>query len=143
MRKDNTIHLMGRIREKANDFIIGELDKLGLKGLAPSHGDILVTLFGHHELTMSEIANKINRDRSTVTALANKLLNLQYIATKKNPEDSRSSIIYLTQQGKELESSFKEISLKLLDIEYKGFSEEEKQVLQKLLLRVNDNFTNL
>lgn len=134
---------MGRIREKANDFIIGELDKLGLKGLAPSHGDILVTLFGHHELTMSEIANKINRDRSTVTALANKLLNLQYIATKKNPEDSRSSIIYLTQQGKELESSFKEISLKLLDIEYKGFSEEEKQVLQKLLLRVNDNFTNL
>ncbi len=140
MKADNTIHLIGRIREKANNFIVQELQKLGIKGVVPSHGDILVTLFKHNELTMTDIANRIHRDRSTVTTLVNKLMKFGYIAARKNPEDGRSSIIFLTQKGRELESGFYEISQKLYEVQYKGISDEEKQVLQKLLTKINSNF---
>lgn len=140
MKSDNSIFLIGRIREKVNNFIVKELEELGIKGVVPSHGDILVSLFNQEEMTMTQIANKIHRDRSTVTTLVNKLMKLGYIQSKKNPEDSRSSIIYLTTKGKELESGFKEISNKIFENEYKGIDESEKEVFYRVLNKIHENF---
>lgn len=140
MNTDNTINLIGRIREKANKFLLKELSKLGLKNISPSHGDILAALFKYEEATMTEIANIIHRDRSTVTTLVTKLIRLEYVSSKKDPNDNRSSIIYLTKKGKELKSGFNEISHKLYMLEYKGFSDEEKVVFQRLLQKIYDNF---
>lgn len=140
MKIDNSIFLIGRIRENVNNFIVNELEELGIKGVVPSHGDILVSLFKQEEMTMTEIANKIHRDRSTVTTLVNKLTKLGYIQSKKNPEDSRSSIIYLTTKGKELEKGFKEISDKIFEKEYKGIDQLEKEVFYRVLNKIHENF---
>lgn len=140
MRTDNSIYLIGRIREKSHAFLLKELEQIGLKDIAPSHGDILATLLEHKELPMTEIANRIHRDRSTVTALVNKLMKLGYVSSRKDPEDNRTTFVFLTQKGKELENSFKEISEKLYEIEYQGVSEEEKVIFKKILERINDNF---
>lgn len=140
MKIDNSIFLIGRIRENVNNFIVKELEELGIKGVVPSHGDILVSLFKQEEMTMTEIANKIHRDRSTVTTLVNKLMKLGYIKSKKNPEDSRSSIIYLTTKGKALEKDFKEISDKIFQKEYKGIDESEKEIFYRVLNKIHENF---
>lgn len=140
MKTDDTISLIGKISEKADKFIVKELEKLGLRNIAPSHGDILSALFKYHEATMTEIANAINRDRSTVTALVNKLTALGYVASRKDPNDNRSSIIYLTEKGESLEPGFREISEKLYMLEYGGISHEEKAIFRDLLQRIYDNF---
>lgn len=140
MKIDNSIYLIGRIREKANNFIISELEQLGLTGVVPSHGDILATLFQYDELTMTEISNKIHRDRSTVTTLINKLTKLGFVATKKNPKDNRSNVVYLTQKGREIRPQFKEIGEKLFEKEYAGISEEEREFFLKILNRLLKNF---
>jgi Transcriptional regulators len=140
MRTDKTIYLVGRIREKANEFILKELELVGFKDIAPSHGEILATLFRHNECTMTELANSIHRDRSTVTTLVNKLIKLGYVSSKKDPNDNRSTIIFLSEKGRELEPSFREISEKLYDIEYKGITEEEKETFQKILEKIYNNF---
>lgn len=137
---DNSINLIARIREKANKFILNELEKLGLKNIAPSHGDILSVLFKREEATMTELADIIHRDRSTVTALVNKLTTLGYISTRKDTNDNRSTIVYLTEKGENLKSGFMEISYKLYEVEYKGISDEEKALFQSLLERIYKNF---
>jgi DNA-binding MarR family transcriptional regulator len=134
MKIDKTIYLVGRIREKANEFILKELEDVGFKDIAPSHGEILVTLFKHIECTMTELANSIHRDRSTVTTLVNKLIKLGFVSSKKDPNDNRSTIIFLSEKGRELEPSFKKISQKLYDIEYKGISEDEKKGFFQMIL---------
>lgn len=139
MKADNTIYLIGRIREKANNIIIRELEQLGMTGVVPSHGDILMNLFKHKELTMTEISNKIHRDRSTVTTLVNKLMKLGYVISKKNPEDSRSSLVYLTQKGKELEKDIIRISELLFETVYKDIDEEEKQIFRRVLKKIYNN----
>jgi DNA-binding MarR family transcriptional regulator len=139
MNTDNTINLIGRIREKANKFLLKELGILGLQNIAPSHGDILAALFKCEEATMTEISDIIHRDRSTVTTLVNKLIALGYVSSKKDANDNRSSIIYLAEKGKGLKSGFKEISQKLYMLEYKGFSDEEKVIFQSLLQKIYDN----
>jgi DNA-binding MarR family transcriptional regulator len=140
MRTDDTISLISKIKEKADRFIVKELENLGLQNIAPSHGDILSALFKYHEATMTEIANAIHRDRSTVTALVNKLTALGYVASRKDPKDNRSSIIYLTEKGVSLEPGFREISEKLYRLEYAGVTDEEKEIFRDLIQRINDNF---
>lgn len=140
MNTDNTISLIAKIREKADKFLLKEMEKLGLKNIAPSHGDILSALFKCQEATMTEIANTIHRDRSTVTALVNKLIRFEYVSSKKDLNDNRSSIIYLTEKGKELKLGFKEISEKLYMREYKGISDEEKVIFRDILQKIYNNF---
>ncbi|PRX32504.1 MarR family transcriptional regulator [Orenia metallireducens] len=140
MNTDNSIKLINLIRQEANNFLLKELKKIGLENIAPSHGDIFFVLFKNNELTMTEIANKINRDRSTVTTLVRKLMKLGYLDEKENPEDRRSSIIFLTKKGQGLKDDFDRISKKLYQMEYQGIKEEEKELFLKLLNKIYSNF---
>lgn len=139
MKHDNTLFLVGRIKENVDNFIVEEMNKMGMEGLVTSHGAILYALFFAHELTMTEIAERIHRDRATVTALIKKLLKYGYVAKKNNNEDKRSSIIYLTEKGKGLEEGFFEISAKIFEIEYEGITEEERMIFRKVLNKVYEN----
>ncbi|UUV17487.1 MarR family transcriptional regulator [Fusobacteria bacterium ZRK30] len=140
MRYDNTINLISKIREISSMFIISELEKLGIIGIVPSHGDIIVTLIKHRELTMTEIAEKINKDRSTVTTLVKKLNKIGFTATKKNENDQRSNFVFLTPKGKELEEGFNQISEKLYNVQFKGLKEEEKEIFRNILIKIYNNF---
>jgi DNA-binding MarR family transcriptional regulator len=140
MKSDNTIYLISRIKEAASVFIVSELEKLGMKGIVPSHGDIIATLIKHEELTMTEIAKNINRDRSTVTTLIKKLNKIGVTTTKKNEEDQRSSLVYLTTKGKELEEGFRIISERLYDIQFEEVNKEEEENFRCVLEKMNNNF---
>lgn len=140
MKTDNSINLISRIRDKSNKYLLKEMETLGLQNIALSHADILAALFRYEEATMTEIADIIHRERSTVTTLVNKLIKLGYISSKKDINDSRSSIIYLTEKGYKLKSGFEEISQKLYIREYEGVSDEEKVIFQRVLKKIYDNF---
>lgn len=134
------IALISRIREKANRLIIKELGNNDIKDLAPSHGSIISVLFIHEELSMKELAEKIDRDKSTVTALVNKLIKLGYISKRNDLVDSRVSLISLTPKGKALKPVFTDISEKLLDQVYKSLDDHEKEVINTILTKINSNW---
>lgn len=140
METNQIIHLIARIRSKANALIINELEKNELGNLAPSHGDILAQLFRHEELTMKELAEKIDRDKSTVTPLITKLIHLGYVLKMADPKDKRISNISLTQKGMTLKPLFEEISKKLIDQTYSSTTPSEQQTLIRLLSKINDNW---
>ena len=68
------VSLISRIREKANRYIESELSARGLSGLKPIHGDLLLALFRHEEPTMKELTELVDRRKSTVTTLVEKLV---------------------------------------------------------------------
>lgn len=135
------IATIANIHNSANKLIVEELKKNNLEGLAPSHGDILIQLYQNEDgLTMNKITSSINKDKSTVTALINKLVKMELIEKFKNENDSRSTMIRLTKKGLDTKSSVNKISDKLLGITYNGFSDEEKEYLNNLLEKVKKNF---
>lgn len=140
MSTRDIVSLIALIREKANRFIIQEMSMKEMEGLAPSHGDILSALFEYSSLTMKDLAKRINKDKSTVTALVNKLLNLGYIERTRDLEDSRIVYITLTEKGKNLKTDFKEISDKLIERVYKDISKNEQEVVIKILSKIHNNF---
>jgi DNA-binding MarR family transcriptional regulator len=140
MSTRDIISLIAVVREKANRFIVQEMSTKEMEGLAPSHGDILSALFEYSSLTMKDLAKKINKDKSTVTALVNKLLNLGYIERTRDIADSRIVYITLTEKGENLKGDFKEISDKLIERVYKDISKNEQEVLINILTKIYNNF---
>ncbi|KUG23152.1 transcriptional regulator, marr family [hydrocarbon metagenome] len=140
MKKELIILQIGRIRDKANRFLTGELARHNLKGIAPSHGDILWALFTYGDLPMKKLSEIINRDKSTVTTLVNKLIKSGYAKRRTHDSDNRSSIISLTEKGNALRKNIWEISMALQKKAHQGLTDEEMETLMRLLIKVHDNF---
>jgi DNA-binding MarR family transcriptional regulator len=104
VKTDHVIVLIPTIRDKANKLIDKELRARNIHGLAPSHGAILFELFHLETIPMKEVAKRINRDKSTVTALINKLLALGYVEKIKDSNDSRLTLIRLPKKGSRIEA---------------------------------------
>lgn len=137
------IATIANIHNSANKLIVEELKKYGLEGLAPSHGDILIVLYQNQSgIPMNKITASINKDKSTVTALINKLVKMELIEKFKHEMDSRSTMVRLTQKGLDTKPLVDKISEKLLLKSYKGFNEEEKEEVNNLLERIKSNFLN-
>ena len=111
-----------------------------MNGIAPTHGDILWALLVHGELSMKDLAENIHRDKSTVTALVNKLVKFGYVKKRTDVNDSRVNLISLTPKGLELKDDVMDISQALREKAYQGLTENEKAVLMKLLDKIYQNF---
>ena len=140
MNIKDAISLISKIREKSNRFIVSEMLKHGIDSIVTSHGDIIYALFSRPRLTMAEIADKIGRDKSTVTALVDKLVRLGYVTKERDTEDTRVVYVALTQKGIELKPIFETISSEVLEVFYSNISEKEKEELIRILNKINNNF---
>lgn len=138
--KRATISLISRIRESSSKFITQKLEENGIKGVVPSHGDIMAVLFNVEKCTMKDLAQKIKRTKATLTVLVDKLVALGLIEREKSSEDSRVTYIKLTQKGTEFKPIFEKISKELNSTVYNGFSENEAGIMESLLERVSKNF---
>ena len=102
MFRENAIYLITRVYYKINRYLTKELVTNSIAGLAPSHGEIIGALWIRGRLQMKELAEFIDKDKSTITALVNKLLKLDYVEKEKDADDNRISYISLTEKGKNL-----------------------------------------
>lgn len=137
---EHIIALISTIRDRSNRLITGELKRRGITDLSPSHGHILQLLY--HEqggVTMQSIAKRINRDKSTVTALVDKLLKLGYVRKAKDPQDSRVTLLFLEEKGEALREDFDAISHGLIETVYRGFEQHEKEELVHALEKIKNN----
>lgn len=140
METRDAISLISNIREKVNRFIVAEMVKRGVEGIGTSHGDIFYALFKSSRLTMADIAKRIKKDKSTVTALVEKLVRLGYVTKERDSEDTRVVYVALTDKGHELEPIFEQISREVLDVFYLNIEETEKEMLLHILKKIQANF---
>ena len=140
MDNNTIIAIISRIREKANKFLIDEMEKNNIKGLVTSHGNIIFSLFKNPKLTMKDLSRITGKDKSTITALINKLKKSGYIKKIKNDKDTRITNISLTDKGKSLEPKLRKISDNLIKTAYKGINDNEKKAVVDILQKIKGNF---
>ena len=137
LNKYLAISKISKIRNGVSDYIECELRKRGIEGLVVSHGNILDILYENNgKLTMKEISEGIDRSKSTVTQLVDRLLKAGYVTKESNLEEMRYSYIVLTEKGLSIKKDFKEVSNKVIKEFYKDFTEAEIEILLLLLDRV-------
>lgn len=138
----SVLSLISRIHSESAAFLQERMAVQGLPALVSSHGFILFCLSRFGSLTMGELSEKINRDKSTTTALVKKLAVLGLVSIDKNNVDCRCKIISLTEAGKSYTCITDKISKQLLETAWKGFSNEEKESVLNLLLRMSNNIAS-
>ncbi len=141
MEISHIVGLVSKIRGRAHQLILRELANDGVYDLAPSHGKILDELYRRDGLQMNEIARRVRRDKSTITALVNKLEKRGYVRKTRATADGRATLVSLTPKGQNLRPTFDRVSEILLDRIYRGMPPAQRetlivgleQVLQNLL----------
>lgn len=135
------VYLISHTKNRMVQFINRRLREEGIDDLSAPHGNILNVLYRTKEpLTMSDIARLIARDKSTVTALAGRLIRLGYIRKVRSDKDRRISYIALTEKGKALAPIFARISDDIYQRAWKDFSEEDKAQFLTLLKKIHSHF---
>lgn len=137
---DDIIAVISRIREHANRLIISELEKNGIVGVVPSHGDILAVLSRCEYCTMKELAEQIRRSKPTVTVLVNKLEQLGLLCKEYSITDARVCRVMLTPSCRELMPAIKGISERLLQTVYRNFTDSQSRTVYKYLKQIEQNF---
>lgn len=140
--------LVAQIQNDANNYLDSQLKKIGLSEITTSHGFILFVLSQNKNtetqklepMTMKEISKRIDKNKSTMTVLIDKLLKYGYIIREKNNTDTRYSYISLSEKGKSFIPEMERISKELSEKFYNGFSEDEKKTVFYLLDKILSNF---
>lgn len=133
-------NVISRIRQLSEEFLKEELEKAGIQGLVASHGHILGCLYTEDNLPMWRIAALIKRRKSTLTVLADKLEQEGYIRRLPSPDDSRVRYLALTPKGEAARPLFLDISRRLQERFWHGFSAEEQRWAMEFLARMENNF---
>lgn len=137
--KYNTSSKISHLRYLSNHLIEEELNKREIQDLHTSYGSIMYALLNTESMTMKELAVKIDRDKSTLTALSKKLIKSGYVELTTNQEDKRSKLIRLTKKGKKVKLVFDEISEILNSKLWENISDEEADIFDTVLDKLINN----
>ncbi len=141
-KTDRILYIVSSIRRDAYRFIEDELEKRGISGLSYTHGAILYALLDcEGVMRLSDIARLINRKKSTVTVLVNRLEEMNFLQKKKSTSDSRATCVTITEEGKKLKSIFDDISRSLKSRAFENISGPKQKLLVEILDQVENNFT--
>lgn len=132
--------LISTVHSHTSAFLKNRLKEEGLEALGSSHGYLLFQLSSEDQLTMSELSKKINKDKSTTTALCKKLEDMGFIERNQCAVDKRQTNIRLSEKGRSYENTLNKISKELIRTALKDFSLQEENIIIELLTRIKNNF---
>jgi DNA-binding MarR family transcriptional regulator len=113
-----------------------ELEKIGLyRGQPP----LLFALWEKDGRSRKELCEIMELQPATVTKMIKRLENEDFIVSKVDEKDARVSRVYLTKKGKEIKGEVEKIYADLEKQLLSGFSMEEREILQKMLISIKTN----
>jgi len=128
-----------RYSEYMNEVYLEEHKRLGVEWMALSHGHILLNLFSEGELTMTEITNHIKRKAPTTTVLVKRLKKEGFVSSRMSSEDSRISLIYLTDKGREFCGKMETYLSHFCQAAEAVLTEEEVDTVVRIFAKVRAN----
>lgn len=107
--------------------------------LTPGQPKILDYLQNHNGCVQKEIAKGCHIEPASITVILKGMESKGYIERKMLNGDRRSLYVFLTEKGKKYIKYLNEKFDKVENTALKNFSEDEKQQLNDLLMRVYEN----
>lgn len=102
--------------------------------------DLLLCKLSHKDgQTMTELAENICIQPATLSVTIRRMEANGLIAKKTNDTDKRISHIHMTEKGREIWSTSRQVWNEMETLTTKGFSEAEKDALKDMLQRMANN----
>lgn len=111
-------------------------ERLQAHGSAFGQWPILVMLWHEDGLPQRELSRRIGVEAPTLTRTIDRMERDGHVRRKRNPKDRREVLVYLTPQGRALESALVPESLAVSRLAAEGLSPQEVETLKRLLRHV-------
>ncbi len=109
------------------------------KGLYFGQPPILKYLSEHKNATQKDIADFLHVSTPSVAKSLKRMEESGLLVRIENKKDARRNSIKLTKKGKELVEYADNLFLRIDDVAYRGFTQEEMDTLVQFLERMNNN----
>jgi len=109
------------------------------KGIYFGQPPILKYLSENENSTQKEIADYLHISAPSVATSLKRMEEAGLVVRLENKKDARKNTLKLTRKGRELVEYADNMFLYIDDVTYKGFSEEELDMLVSFLERMNNN----
>jgi len=143
VHRGNFLYTLNKIRQSLFAYLESELAKQGIRGIAPSHGDILHILYKKGTLHLRDLTELSLKDKSTITAVISRLEENGYVTRVRDNHDKRLVNIQFTAKARTIKPALEQISEKMNSQLFEGLSEDEKITLFNLMAKVSHNAKKL
>lgn len=131
--------LISRIKQVGTRIFDRMLANSGIDSFNGAQGRILYVLWQNDEISISSLSAQTSLANTTLTAMLDRMENLDLIVRKPDPKDRRNRLIALTEKAKSLQDDYDRISQQMNELYYTGFTEKEIVQFESYLQRVLNN----
>lgn len=130
---------ISRIRQINGRIMNKILSEKNISAFSGEQGRILHVLWEEDGISIKELSFKTGLAVSTLTTMIDRMEEANLIKRIPDKKDRRKILIKLTEYTNSLKGVYDEISQKMTDYSYDGFSENEIETMERLLKKMLDN----
>lgn len=130
---------ISRIRQINGRIMNKILSEKNISAFSGEQGRILHVLWEEDGISIKELSFKTGLAVSTLTTMIDRMEEANLIKRIPDKKDRRKILIKLTEYTNSLKGVYDEISQKITDYSYDGFSENEIETMERLLKKMLDN----
>jgi DNA-binding MarR family transcriptional regulator len=131
--------LMAKIRQVCGRIFNRLLKKYDIEEINSAQGRILFVLWQKDNIPISEISEKTQLEKSTLTSMLDRLEQNGFIKRVPSSDDRRKIIIQRTEKDKMFQEQYLAVSEEMNNIFYRGFPSLEVDDFEKKLERILEN----
>ncbi len=136
---DNLAYLIGTAQHLIY-LQVTALFRLKNVDITPEQFSVLTILWYQDGLPQQDIANRLNRDKTTITRLLDNMVKRNLVVRIPDKIDKRVRCIYLTHKGLKLQNELVNLTGQIYTNAIKGFSKES---LSQYVQFLNQTISNL
>lgn len=132
--------LNGRVSSSINKSLATEFKASGID-LTPEGWTVMIFLWEKDGVSQQALCNATYRDKPGMTRLLDTLEKKHLVVRVTDRNDKRSKLIFLTNEGREIEKKAREATQRTLSYALKGLDSDELIISQEVLKRVFKNLS--
>ena len=125
---------------KLKQFIAAKLRQEEVP-LTPEQVLLIDLLWDHGSMSQQQLADMMQKDKNSVTQLADAVERKGFIIRQQNSKDRRSNTLVLTEKALKLRDEAKKKGISILDEMLDGISESELRSFLSTLHKLNENMS--
>ncbi len=131
--------LISKIHRLSGRIFSRMLKEQGIDEINPAQGKIMFALWRNDGITINELVKETSLSKSSLTSMLDRLEKTGFLRREPSREDRRKIHIWRTQKDKLFQKKYIEISEKMTEIYYQGFSGKERTAFEAFLVRIFEN----
>jgi len=139
---ESLTHLMSHVMKLHRHTLHLLLQEQGIE-VYPGQPPLLFRLSEEDGQSQKELAKKLRIQPATLTVMLTRMEKTGLVKRRPDERDQRISRVYLTEQGRQAIQAVKDTMQSLEVSSFEDFTTEEKLLLRRFLLHLQDNLKKL